>query len=59
VAEATTVPGSAPIQLYKNNTDNKDASYGSLRELPDAARQCRLRRPGLLLLVTVGGSASS
>ena len=24
-----TVPGSAPIQLYKNNTDNKGASYGS------------------------------
>ena len=25
---AATVPGSAPIQLYKNNTDNKGASYG-------------------------------
>ena len=23
-----TVPGAAPIQLYKNNTDNKGASYG-------------------------------
>src|SRR5437763_1643788 len=29
-AKAATVPGSAPIQLYKNNTDNKGASYGSL-----------------------------
>ena len=27
-AKAATVPGSAPIQLYKNNTDNKGASYG-------------------------------
>jgi proteasome accessory factor A len=27
-ARAATVPGSAPIQLYKNNTDNKGASYG-------------------------------
>jgi Pup amidohydrolase len=27
--KAATVPGSAPIQLYKNNTDNKGASYGS------------------------------
>src|SRR5579875_2651578 len=26
---ASTVPGSSPIQLYKNNTDNKGASYGS------------------------------
>jgi Pup amidohydrolase len=26
--KAATVPGSAPIQLYKNNTDNKGASYG-------------------------------
>ncbi|MGH3545693.1 MAG: depupylase/deamidase Dop [Mycobacteriales bacterium] len=26
---AATVPGSAPINLYKNNTDNKGASYGS------------------------------
>jgi Pup amidohydrolase len=25
---AASVPGSAPIQLYKNNTDNKGASYG-------------------------------
>ncbi len=25
---AATVPGSSPIQLYKNNTDNKGASYG-------------------------------
>src|SRR5579872_3057822 len=25
---AANVPGSAPIQLYKNNTDNKGASYG-------------------------------
>src|SRR5450631_1970066 len=25
---AATVPGSWPIQLYKNNTDNKGASYG-------------------------------
>jgi proteasome accessory factor A len=28
-ARAATVPGSAPIQLYKNNTDNKGASYGT------------------------------
>src|ERR1700744_2627020 len=28
-AKAATVPGSAPIQLYKNNNDNKGASYGS------------------------------
>src|SRR6266568_2601768 len=28
-AKAATVPGSSPIQLYKNNTDNKGASYGS------------------------------
>jgi proteasome accessory factor PafA2 len=27
-AQAAAVPGSAPIQLYKNNTDNKGASYG-------------------------------
>src|ERR1700737_3762100 len=27
-ARAATVPGSAPIQLYKNNTDNKGVSYG-------------------------------
>src|SRR5689334_20641628 len=27
-ARAATVPGSHPIQLYKNNTDNKGASYG-------------------------------
>jgi proteasome accessory factor A len=26
---ALLVPGSAPIQLYKNNTDNKGASYGT------------------------------
>ena len=26
---AATIPGSAPINLYKNNTDNKGASYGS------------------------------
>jgi Pup amidohydrolase len=26
---AGTIPGSAPIHLYKNNTDNKGASYGS------------------------------
>ena len=26
---AATMPGTAPIQLYKNNTDNKGASYGS------------------------------
>jgi Pup amidohydrolase len=25
---AATVPGASPIQLYKNNTDNKGASYG-------------------------------
>ena len=25
---AARIPGSAPIQLYKNNTDNKGASYG-------------------------------
>jgi len=28
-AKVATVPGSAPIQLYKHNTDNKGASYGS------------------------------
>jgi proteasome accessory factor A len=27
--KAATVPGSASIQLYKNNTDNKGASYGT------------------------------
>ncbi|HEX4833863.1 MAG TPA: depupylase/deamidase Dop [Trebonia sp.] len=27
-SKAATVPGSHPIQLYKNNTDNKGASYG-------------------------------
>jgi proteasome accessory factor PafA2 len=27
-ARAARVPGSRPIQLYKNNTDNKGASYG-------------------------------
>ncbi len=27
-AQATAIPGTAPIQLYKNNTDNKGASYG-------------------------------
>ena len=27
-ARAAVVPGTAPIQLYKNNTDNKGASYG-------------------------------
>src|SRR5213082_1791151 len=26
---AATIPGSAPIHLYKNNTDNKGVSYGS------------------------------
>jgi proteasome accessory factor A len=26
---AATVPGTAPILLYKNNTDNKGASYGT------------------------------
>src|SRR5260221_2655538 len=26
---ALLVPGAAPIQLYKNNTDNKGASYGT------------------------------
>ena len=26
---ARQIPGSAPIQLYKNNTDNKGASYGT------------------------------
>src|SRR5215216_5524283 len=26
---ALAVPGTAPIQLYKNNTDNKGASYGT------------------------------
>src|ERR1700753_129399 len=28
-AKAATVPGSYPIQLYKNNTDNKGVSYGT------------------------------
>jgi proteasome accessory factor A len=27
-AQASAMPGTAPIQLYKNNTDNKGASYG-------------------------------
>ncbi len=27
-AQASALPGSPPIQLYKNNTDNKGASYG-------------------------------
>ena len=27
-ARAAAIPGTAPIQLYKNNTDNKGASYG-------------------------------
>lgn len=27
-AQAALIPGAAPIQLYKNNTDNKGASYG-------------------------------
>jgi proteasome accessory factor A len=27
--KAATVPGASPIQLYKNNTDNKGASYGT------------------------------
>src|SRR5947208_12120947 len=26
---AATIPGSAPLHLYKNNTDNKGASYGA------------------------------
>src|SRR5215470_15067909 len=26
---AATIPGSAPIRLYKNNTDNKGVSYGA------------------------------
>ena len=29
-AQASALPGTAPIQLYKNNTDNKGASYGCL-----------------------------
>ncbi|HJZ10212.1 MAG TPA: proteasome accessory factor PafA2 family protein, partial [Trebonia sp.] len=28
-AQAATVPGSHPIHLYKNNTDNKGVSYGT------------------------------
>src|ERR1700677_4212008 len=28
-AKAAEVPGTSPIQLYKNNTDNKGASYGT------------------------------
>jgi Pup amidohydrolase len=27
-AQASAIPGTAPIQLYKNNTDNKGVSYG-------------------------------
>src|SRR5688500_4500043 len=27
--QAARIPGTQPIQLYKNNTDNKGASYGS------------------------------
>ena len=33
---AAALPGAPPIKLYKNNTDNKGASYGTPRELPDA-----------------------
>jgi proteasome accessory factor A len=28
-AKAATIPGTQPIQLYKNNTDNKGVSYGT------------------------------
>jgi Pup amidohydrolase len=28
IVQAARVPGSAPIQIYKNNTDNKGVSYG-------------------------------
>src|SRR6202021_3658150 len=28
-AKAATIPGTAPLQLYKNNTDNKGPSHGS------------------------------
>ena len=34
-------PAATPIQLYKNNTDNKGASYGTPRELPHAPRRRR------------------
>src|SRR5688572_30844320 len=30
---AATVPGAAPILLYKNNTDNKGASYGDRKSV--------------------------
>ena len=33
---AATIPGTLPIHLYKNNTDNKGASLRYPRELPDA-----------------------
>ena len=38
---APRVPGTSPIQLYKNNTDGKGASYGVARELPDGPPRCR------------------
>ena len=40
---AQTVPGQPPIQLYKNNTDNKGPVYGVARELPDAPGRPRSR----------------
>jgi proteasome accessory factor A len=47
-AKAATVPGSAPIQLYKNNTDNKGASYGSHENyLRCGPGRHRRRRPRL------------
>ena len=44
-AQAARCPGTAPIQLYKNNTDNKGASYGChenyLMNRVDAVRRDR------------------
>ena len=55
---AATVPGSAPIQLYKNNTDNKGASYGChenyLMRRGDAVRRHR-PPPDPVLRLPAGG----
>ncbi len=57
-AKAATVPGSQPIQLYKNNTDNKGASYGChenyLMRRVDAVRGHR-PPPDPVLRVQAGG----
>ena len=65
---AARIPGSQPIQLYKNNTDGKGASYGVARELPDGPEDAVHRhhpRPGAVLRDPAGvrrrraGSASA